>query len=149
MAQMHTCALCGWEFDTENMACHTACPLSTGCSIICCPNCGYQIPDQNQSVLASALKRQWERFRQAHRPGAPQNADEPQPLTRLRAGQQAEVTEIASTTDSRLAHLSAYGLVPGSLVTLRQRVPAYVLAVDETEVALDAEVAREILVRVR
>lgn len=56
---------------------------------------------------------------------------------------------INSTRESRLARLSAFGLVPGSLVTLCQRDLAYVVLIGETEVALDTEVAREILVRVR
>jgi Fe2+ transport system protein FeoA len=71
------------------------------------------------------------------------------PLTALGVGQQAEVMRINSTQESRLARLSAFGLVPGSLVTLHQRDLAYVVLIGETEVALDTEVAREILVRVR
>ena len=38
--------------------------------------------------------------------------------------------------------------MPGCLVCLRQRSPAFVLLVDETEVALDYDVAREIQVKV-
>lgn len=71
-----------------------------------------------------------------------------QPLTELAVGRPAVVTDIVSTQEDRLAHLSAYGLVPGSLVTLRQRDLAYVVMVDETEVALDSDVACEIMVQV-
>lgn len=141
---MHTCPLCGYEFDPQAMQCHTSCPLSSGCHILCCPNCGYQIPDQNQMRLASALKRLWERYR----PPRPQPGDT-QTVAHLHPGQQAEVIEIASQDTRRLARLSAYGLMPGCQICLRQRSPAYVVEVDETEVALDAGVADEIRVRVR
>lgn len=68
------------------------------------------------------------------------------PLTRLKIGQSAEVIAIDSRRPARLARLSIYGLVPGSRVTLRQRHFACVIAVDETEIALDHEVARDIIV---
>ena len=70
------------------------------------------------------------------------------PLTELPVGQMAEVTDILSRRESRLAHLSTYGLVPGSFVRLEQRYPAYVVRVGETEVTLDTEIAREIIVRI-
>jgi Fe2+ transport system protein FeoA len=146
-SQLHQCPLCGYEFDTASMMCHTSCPLSRGCSIICCPNCGYQMPDENRLRGAGALKRLWERYtalRQVrYQPGASQ------PLATLRVGQQAEVTAIAAIKESRLARLSAFGLVPGSFVRLQQRSPAYVIFVDETEIALDAEIAHEIMVQVK
>lgn len=68
------------------------------------------------------------------------------PLTDLQVGQQAEVVEIETRREGRLVRLSTYGLVPGSQVTLRQRSFAYVVMVGETEVALDGEVAKEIMV---
>ena len=68
------------------------------------------------------------------------------PLTDLQVGQQAEVVEIETRREGRLVRLSTYGLVPGSQVTLRQRNFAYVVMVGETEVALDGEVAKEIMV---
>jgi DtxR family Mn-dependent transcriptional regulator len=43
--------------------------------------------------------------------------------------------------------LAVYGLVPGSRVVLQQKRPAYVVRVGETELALEAAIACEILVR--
>lgn len=39
------CPLCGYEFTEEQArtAC-SSCPLSQGCNMVCCPNCGYEIP---------------------------------------------------------------------------------------------------------
>jgi predicted Zn-ribbon and HTH transcriptional regulator len=49
------CALCGYEFDSTALRCHSACPLSAGCRIVCCPNCGYQTVDVQRSVSANLL----------------------------------------------------------------------------------------------
>jgi DtxR family Mn-dependent transcriptional regulator/ferrous iron transport protein A len=148
MAKLHACPLCGYEFDIEGMSCHTSCPLSAGCHILCCPNCGYQIPDQSQMRFASMLKSLWERYQESRHARAQRKADRPQSVTDLQPGQRAEVVEIVSADRNRLARLSSYGLMPGCQISLRQRSPAFVLAIDETEVALDTRVAREILVRV-
>jgi hypothetical protein len=51
------CSLCGYEFDKDNLSCHTACPLSKGCHIICCPNCGYQVVDESKSETLQLLGR--------------------------------------------------------------------------------------------
>lgn len=68
------------------------------------------------------------------------------PLPQLEPDQQAEIIDIRSNHPARLARLSAYGLTPGSHVTLRQRHFACVIMVGETEIALDMDVARDILV---
>jgi hypothetical protein len=52
-----TCMLCGFRFDPTQVACHTSCPMSSGCHILCCPNCGYQVPDETRMGLTSALRR--------------------------------------------------------------------------------------------
>jgi Fe2+ transport system protein FeoA len=48
---------------------------------------------------------------------------------------------------SRHNTLAVFGLVPGSEVVLVQQQPSCVIRVGETELALDAEIAREILVQ--
>jgi Fe2+ transport system protein FeoA len=54
----------------------------------------------------------------------------------------------AARATSRLARLSAFGLVPGSDVELLQRRPAAVLRVGETELALGDDVLERIWVKV-
>lgn len=71
-----------------------------------------------------------------------------QPLTQLLIGQQGQITEITSKGEKRLASLSGFGLVPGSVVTLLQRRLAYLIRVGETEIALEGNIAAEILVTV-
>ncbi|MGZ6125775.1 MAG: hypothetical protein ACXWLR_12495 [Myxococcales bacterium] len=38
---MTACALCGFRYDERAQGCRPSCPLSRGCSLVCCPNCGH------------------------------------------------------------------------------------------------------------
>ncbi len=60
---------------------------------------------------------------------------EPTFLADLRIGDRAEVAAIASADRGRLDRLSAFGLTPGASLTLRQRQPAFVIDLGETELA--------------
>ena len=51
------CALCGYEYDETDMDCHTGCPMGDGCSIICCPNCGFQVVDESKSKSVALVRR--------------------------------------------------------------------------------------------
>jgi Fe2+ transport system protein FeoA len=68
------------------------------------------------------------------------------PLHHLKPGQSARVIELKSDNPARLDRLSAFGLVPGSMVRLEQIYPALIFRVGETEVSVDKEVASEIWV---
>lgn len=68
-------------------------------------------------------------------------------LDRLCAGQWAEIVELRSTDPTRLDRLGAYGLVPGSSLRVEQLQPAIIFRVGETEISVDQDVAREIIVR--
>jgi len=56
------CQLCGFEFDESQMACHAGCAFSKHCTIICCPNCGYQVVDVSKSSLAMKLRETMQRM---------------------------------------------------------------------------------------
>jgi DtxR family Mn-dependent transcriptional regulator len=45
-----------------------------------------------------------------------------------------------------MVKLSSLGVLPGAIVELQQKVPAAVIRVGETTVALDGEIAAEIFV---
>lgn len=51
------CALCGYEFDPQETDCHSGCPLNDRCSLICCPNCGYQTVDRSKSKTVGLISR--------------------------------------------------------------------------------------------
>jgi len=69
------------------------------------------------------------------------------PLTELPAGAQARVVFITPRAYTQIDRLSTLGLVPGSIISLRQKRPAYVLRVGQTDLALDSAIARDIYVR--
>jgi Fe2+ transport system protein FeoA len=64
-------------------------------------------------------------------------------LTSLRALDTARIVTIESSIAN---HLSGYGIFPGAVVELQQKFPGYVIKTDETEIALEAEVASQIRV---
>lgn len=66
----------------------------------------------------------------------------PRTLADLDAGDSAQVDCIECESPARCDRLTAYGLVRGQTVTLLQRQPAFVIRVDETELALDESIAR-------
>ena len=51
------CAMCGHHFDPlENSACQS-CPLKGGCQLVCCPACGYETVDIEQTRVAKFVSR--------------------------------------------------------------------------------------------
>ena len=69
------------------------------------------------------------------------------PLPEMDVGSHGRVTFIRPRHDVRIDQLSALGLMPGVTVRLRQRRPAVVVELDESTLALDADVARDIYVK--
>lgn len=125
--------------------------MGSGCNLICCPNCGYQVVDESKSRLVNLLRRVW--------PWSSQTDDLPQqkeraaeerslsvPLTHIPIGTAVEVRRLADMPTNRLTRLSAFGLVPGSHVRVLQRRPAHVIRVGETELALSEEILNQIWV---
>ena len=137
------CALCGFEFDASVMQCHSACPMNESCTVVCCPQCGYQMVDESKSVSAGWLRRLFRQRAQtpARTPGGVKR------LSDLMPRQSGVVVRIATRQAARLDRLSALGVVPGSVVTLQQRMPAFILRVGETELTVDENIAQEILTR--
>jgi len=68
-------------------------------------------------------------------------------LRDLEVGKPARIVFMSQEFHRRVDRLGSYGVVPGSVVRLRQKRPSYVLDVDGTSLALDPDVAREIYVR--
>lgn len=144
------CQLCGFEFDETRLQCHTSCPFNDHCAVVCCPRCGYQTIDEAKSGVVDLLRRALGRVRQQRR-SQPQN-DLPHPvccaLSRLQTGQGGRLVSIESSNAERIERLQVFGLMPGAMVTLRQRYPEFVLQVGHTELTVEREVASEILVEV-
>ena len=135
------CGLCGHVFDPRTLACHEGCPLGAKCRLICCPNCGYEVPDESRLAgarLLASIRRS--------RPRPARHGVEALPLSAMRDGGIAIVRSLDGMPGSRRARLSAFGLVPGVAVTLRQRQPVPVVRVGLTDIAVSEEILGQILV---
>lgn len=71
------------------------------------------------------------------------------PLVELQIGEGGRVAYLQATESSRLRELMSIGLLPGAPVRLLRTTPAYVVAVGESEFALDENMARAVYVRVQ
>ncbi|MGD8727187.1 MAG: FeoA family protein [Gemmatimonadales bacterium] len=135
-----TCPFCGFEFAKEDTLCQHGCPLSPMCGLMRCPSCQYEFADKPRTVswLGGLLQK---------RRRAPQ--DLPAHLVSVRdlnPNEHARVLCLGGGTSSRHNNLAVFGVVPGAEIELLQQRPAPVVRVGETELALDAAIAQEILV---
>lgn len=70
-----------------------------------------------------------------------------QPLDRLPAGSEGRIVYLVPRERDRLARLTSLGIVPGARVRVQQKLPAFVLALGETTLAVDPAIAGEIYVK--
>ena len=71
-----------------------------------------------------------------------------QPLDRLKDGDSGRVAYLTFPDKPDTQRLMSMGVVPGADIRLEQRTPAFVVAVGENTVAMEASVARGVFVRV-
>lgn len=132
--------MCGFEFDRSETRCEHGCPLGAYCNLVSCPNCDYEFPDRphRTSWLWKLLRKK------DPDPLFPHGV---KPASDLPAGEAAEIVCLGATRGSRFNALTVYGLEPGAKITIIQQHPSCVIRIDETELALDRDIARDILVR--
>lgn len=138
------CSFCGYEFDPKDQTCRPACPMHQSCHMVCCPNCGYVLPDPSRARMAGWLQRFLDKREASKKVSMPKNKGIS--LLNWDVGRPGKVVDVAAREPGQLARLSSMGLVPGSVVTVRQRRPAYIVQVDATEWALDPSIAAQIFV---
>lgn len=68
-------------------------------------------------------------------------------LTDFEVGLKGRIVFIVSSETSRLNRLSSMGITAGSIIKLLQKRPSFVIQIDETIIAIDPEVAKEIYVK--
>ncbi len=134
-----TCPLCGFEFYAEDSACDHGCPLRTLCTMNRCPSCDYEFTDRPRVVswFGRIFGRESDCVKETQ--SAPTVCD-------MRSGDRARVKGVLTSKGRRHNTLATFGLVAGSDIELVQRRPEYVVRVGETELALDADIARDILI---
>ncbi|NOZ76379.1 MAG: metal-dependent transcriptional regulator [Euryarchaeota archaeon] len=69
------------------------------------------------------------------------------PLRDLEPGERGRIVFMTPKEHEVLDRLSTMGLIPGSVITLHQKRPSYVIRVGETDLALDEKIARDIFVK--
>lgn len=136
------CPMCGIEFERAGSVCERSCPISSDCNTVRCPACDYEFPGTGRSV--TWLRRLFGRREATPRPPQDQDAVT---LDSLSSGEKAELLELSCMSGARRNTLTVFGLTPGTMITLLQRSPSYVIRVGETELGLDREIAQGIYVK--
>ena len=139
---MH-CPMCHGVLDAtaQAQACQS-CPLyrlTSGCclQLIRCPTCGYHSLPGEETPPPQMLP--------VVEPLHVENGAA-RPLNELAVGAQARLVGFDALSERDLQRLVAYGLTPGSLLEVLQRVPAYILKIHETELALEHSLVKAIYV---
>lgn len=116
--------------------------------MVCCPTCGHTTIDPRQSRVASWISKL------VHSEGTPPLLDlelfgDEAPLTEVKKGQSARVLSLNGLPLSRQRYLSAFGIIPGAEVMIRQQKPVTIIEIDRTELALENELAEKIRAAVK
>ncbi|MEG6585928.1 FeoA family protein [Dendrosporobacter sp. 1207_IL3150] len=69
------------------------------------------------------------------------------PVVLCRVGQIANVVEVRAADEAIVRKLAAFGILPGTQITIIQNSPAYVIRVEHTELAVDRIIASTIFVK--
>ena len=135
------CPACAYAFAFDAAAaaeslCAT-CPIGKGCTLACCPNCGWSTPDPARSLtgrLAGLLARSRE---------APVDG---RTLADARPGSRVRIEGLDALPARRRDQLFAYGVAPGRLVEVLQADAVTVVRIENVELALEASLSRAIAV---
>jgi len=68
-------------------------------------------------------------------------------LSEFEVGSKGRITFIVPTKPSRLSKLNSLGIAAGSVIKLLQKNPSYIIQIDETTVAIDPEIAKDIYIK--
>jgi Fe2+ transport system protein FeoA len=68
------------------------------------------------------------------------------PMTELKTGEKACVVKIKTGDRQKMRKLMAFGIIPGVNINIIQKYPAVVIQIGFTQVALDNDIASEIIV---
>ncbi|PTD93468.1 transcriptional regulator [archaeon SCG-AAA382B04] len=69
------------------------------------------------------------------------------PLNKTKVGEKVEVAYVRTEQHDRLNKLLSYDIGPGSKIILHQKNPAYIVKINESDIALEEKVAKDIYVK--
>lgn len=72
--------------------------------------------------------------------------DKARTLAQASSGQQVTITGFGNLAPAYRQHLHAYGLQPGRTVVVLAQQPVTIVLVEQTELAFENEIARQVLV---
>ena len=133
-----TCSFCGAELDpvAARRACD-ACSLSGGgCRSVCCPRCGYEMPEEPPLLVRL---RAWFGRRPPARVGV-------MTLAEMAPGERGKVVKLDGRDASRTRKLMALGVLEGARVELERTRPSLVFRTGYTQLAVDETLAASIVV---
>ncbi len=143
--QLLTCPMCGYRFDAAGHAACKSCPLQSGCHLVCCPECGYQMVNPGKSLFGRLAQTLFKASRLSEGASRPDRVG--LTLADVPPGWQARVAGFTDrVSPDRRARLQAYGLIPNYWVRVVQHSLVTVVRLDQTELALETELAGEIQV---
>lgn len=69
------------------------------------------------------------------------------PLNKLKSNEKGKISYILSDVQTQLHKLMSLGIVPGSVITVHQTFPSYVIQSGEIQIALENEIAENIFIK--
>lgn len=69
------------------------------------------------------------------------------PLTKLSPGEAGKIVYVLTHKHPQLHRLMSLGIIPGVRISVHQISPSFVIQVEETQVALESDIAKEIYVK--
>lgn len=69
-------------------------------------------------------------------------------IVNLRVKKKVYVVRLLPVDEGQLRKLTAFGILPGMEIEILQTYPTYVLRVGYTQIALDYEIAKNIIVKI-
>jgi hypothetical protein len=156
--------MCGFQYTPAEHASCKGCPIQKGCTMVCCPSCGYQtVNPASSSVvrMAEAGRSGWQRLRRRlQKQGKPSKTGSrslpgtngeivEQILTAVLPGHEARIAGFTPDISAeRKARLQAYGLVAEQVVRVVQHNPVTVVVIEHLELAMETELAQAVLVKI-
>jgi len=135
-----SCGLCGHRFDPRGTSACASCPLGKGCSLACCPNCGYGAPVPGGSAVVRLAARAAAALRGRRGVSAPSGPT----LAQAAAGSQATIETLERVPARQREQLLAYGIAPGRVVDVLQTRPVTIVRIEHAELAFETAVSRGI-----
>ena len=133
-----TCSYCGASLDpiAARRACDACSLAGGGCRSVCCPRCGWEMPEEPPLL---ARLHAWLGRRRPLRSGV-------MTLAQMAPGERGKVVKLNGHDPSRARKLMALGVLEGARVELDRSTPSVVFRTGYTQLAVDETLAASIVV---